>query len=284
MPASPHALTYLFVPANRPERFAKALASGADRVIVDLEDAVAVADKDTARQALHAWITQDAPDLARIVLRTNDASTPWQAEDLALAATLRLPCVMLPKCESAAQIAAVCTHLVPGATLLPLIETVRGLAAVEEIAATPSVERLAFGALDFMVDLDLPRLRDPGALSNFALDTVATRIALASRLAQLPSPIAGVTPELDAAQVAADMVHARGLGFGAKMCIHPLQLPAVVAALAPSAQEVDWARRVLQAWDASSGGALQLDGKMVDRPVLLRAQRIAAMAPATPSP
>ncbi|MEO6293759.1 MAG: aldolase/citrate lyase family protein, partial [Burkholderiaceae bacterium] len=152
---------------------------------------------------------------------------------------------------------------------LPLIETARGMVAVLEIAAAPGVLRLAFGALDYMVDLDLPA-------GSPALDFAAAQIAIASRAACLASPVAGVTPELDAARVAADMAQARALGFGAKMCIHPVQVAAVRAALAPSAEEIAWAQRVLQAWHVSTGGALQLDGKMIDRPVVLKAERILA--------
>ena len=283
--------TYLFVPGNRPERFAKALAAGADRIIIDLEDAVAPADKATARAAIAQWMggVASTPDVrSQVLLRINDAATPWHADDLALVRSVQAPCVMLPKCEAASQVAQVLTHLAAGATVLALVETARGLLALHEIAAAPGVARLAFGSLDYMVDLDIPSLRDEGhqgaaaaggGASNVALDFAAVQIAIASRAAGLPSPVAGVTPELDAARVTADMLHARTLGFGAKMCIHPSQVAAVRAALLPSAQELAWAQRVLQAWDASGGGAIQVDGKMVDRPVVLKAQRIVANAP-----
>ena len=122
-----------------------------------------------------------------------------------------------------------------------------------------------------MLDLDVPA-------DSLMLDMAAAQIALASRAAGLPAPVAGVTPALDAAQVSADMAQARSLGFGAKMCIHPGQVAAVLAALAPTAAELAWAQRVLQASAAAGGAALQLDGKMVDRPVLLRAERLLARA------
>ena len=282
--------TYLFVPGNRPERFAKALASGADRIIIDLEDAVAPADKAAARAAIAQWmggVVSTADERSKVLIRINDAATPWHADDLALARSVQVPCVMLPKCESASQAAQVLTHLVAGATVLALVETARGLLALNDIAAAPGVARLAFGSLDYMVDLDIPSLRGDGEVggagadggsSSIALDFAANQIAIASRAAGLPSPVAGVTPELDAAQVTADMLHARSLGYGAKLCIHPAQVAAVRAALRPSAQELAWAQRVLQAWDASGGGAIQVDGKMVDRPVVLKAQRIVASA------
>jgi citrate lyase subunit beta/citryl-CoA lyase len=261
--------TYLFVPGNRPERFAKALASGADRVILDLEDAVAPNDKAGARAAIAEWMANPAAPRERILIRINDVTSAWHADDLALVYVVQVACVMLPKCESAHQVAALRAYLAPEASVLALIETARGMVALQEIAAAPGVLRLAFGALDYMVDLDLPA-------GSPALDFAAAQIAIASRAAGLASPVAGVTPELDAVRVAADMAQARALGFGAKMCIHPAQVAAVRAALAPSAEEIAWAQRVLQAWHASTGGALQLDGKMIDRPVVLKAERILA--------
>ncbi len=265
--------TYLFVPGNRPERFAKAMASGADQIILDLEDAVAPADKAMAREAVASWLAAlDAPDRSRMVVRINDALSPWHAEDLQWLRTSEAGEVMLSKCESPAQIASVCAHLGRAGQVMPLIETVRGVFAVREIARAPRVSRLAFGSLDYMLDLDLP---GPGC----ALDAAGTAIAMASRAAELPPPVAGVTPELNAERVKADMLHARALGYSAKMCIHPNQVGAVREALIPDAQVINWATQVVAAWQDSDGsGAVQVDGKMVDKPVLLRAQRILDLA------
>ena len=267
--------TYLFVPGNRPERFAKALAAGADRVIMDLEDAVAPADKVAARTAIAEWLAGSALDARhKVLIRINDDATVWHAQDLALIRAVQAPCVMLPKCEAAAQVAAVLAQLANNATVLPLIETARGMLTLPEIAAAYGVARLAFGALDYMADLDIPA-------DSLALDYAAAHIAIASRAAGLASPVAGVTPALDAACVTEDMLHARSLGFGAKMCIHPSQVAAVRAALAPSTAELAWAQRVLQAWQASSAGAIQLDGKMIDLPVVRKAERILAQSART---
>ncbi|MEO7399679.1 MAG: CoA ester lyase [Polaromonas sp.] len=267
--------TYLFVPGSRPERFAKALASGADRIILDLEDAVAPADKAAARAAMAEWMAGCAPGVRdKVLIRLNDAATDWYAQDLALARSVQAVCVMLPKCEAAAQVSAALAQLAANATMLPLIETARGLLALPHIAVAPGVARLAFGSLDYMADLDIPA-------DSLALDVAASQIAVASRAAGLASPLAGVTPALDAAQVNKDMVHARSLGFGAKMCIHPAQVAAVRAALAPSAEELVWAQRILQAWEASGTGAIQVDGKMVDLPVVRKAERIVTQAART---
>lgn len=264
-------LTYLFVPGDRPERFAKAVASGADRVIIDLEDAVAPASKAAARSTIAEWLQGNGDQVGKVLIRINDAATVWHADDLAWAQAVQATCVMLPKCEAAHQVATVLACLPPHASVVPLIESASGLVAVYDIANAKGVTRLAFGSLDYMVDMAV----DSGSL---ALDYAATQIAVASRAAGLASPIAGVTPDLDPARVTADMRLAKSLGFGAKMCIHPTQLAAVLAALAPTAAEVAWAERVIQAWAASGSGAIQLDGKMVDRPVVLKAERIMLLA------
>lgn len=269
-------LSYLFVPGNVPERFAKALASGADRVIIDLEDAVSPSDKAAAREAIAAWIPSANEEIrGKLLIRINDASTGWYADDLQLLRQVRAVCVMLPKCESRRQVADVLGSLDAGTTVLPLVETARGLLAAFDLATAPGIARLAFGSLDYMADLDLPA-------DSPALQHAAIQLAIASRAAGLPSPVAGVTPDIDADRVAADMVQARSLGFGAKMCIHPVQVAAVHRALRPDAEVLAWAQRILSASRAAGGGAIQLDGKMVDRPVVLKAERIVALAARTP--
>ncbi len=268
---TPAPVTYLFVPGSRPERFAKALASGADRVIIDLEDAVSPADKSAARSAIQQWWAHAGVDTGKVLVRINDAATPWFLDDLTLIRNLQVPCVMLPKCEAPQHIAQVLGDMPQGTGVLALIETARGMVALNDIAASAGLARLAFGSIDYMADLDLPA-------NSPALDFAAAQIAVASRAAGLPSPVAGVTPDLTEPQVTADTLQARALGFGAKMCIHPSQVSPVFRAMMPSATELAWAQRVLAAWQASAGGALQVDGKMVDRPVVLKAERIAALA------
>jgi citrate lyase subunit beta / citryl-CoA lyase len=278
---SANALSYLFVPGNRPERFSKAIASGTHRVIIDLEDAVSPAEKTNARLALGDWF--DAKEHATVLIRINDSSTPWYFDDLALLKRLNVQNVMLPKCESAFQVASALEHLVPAASIHALIETANAMMALNEIACAPGLSRLAFGSLDYMSDLNIPSLRDADGRSNFALDVAASQIVIASRAAGLPSPLAGVTPELDAKQVSVDAAYARSLGFGAKMCIHPAQVVPVNVAFSPTADELAWANKVLTVWSASSGGALQLDGKMIDRPVVLKAERMLALSKTRPS-
>lgn len=273
---APAARSYLFVPGNRPDRFAKAFAAGADAVILDLEDAVAPDQKEAAREALAAWGRAGREQRAQLVVRINDDASPWFDADLALLRELGPCTVMLPKAESRQQLERVVAALVPETGLIALIETARGLQGVDAIAGTQGVQRLAFGTLDYALDLGLTD--DPRGLLY-----PASRIALASRAAGLPAPIAGVTAAInDDAALRSDFDLARACGFGAKMCIHPKQIGTVHAMLAPTPEQRDWAARVLAAAESGTG-AVQVDGKMVDRPVLLRARAILNQPPAAPA-
>jgi citrate lyase subunit beta / citryl-CoA lyase len=265
-PAEPR--TYLFVPGNRPDRFGKALVSGADAVVLDLEDAVAVDAKDAARESVGKWAADAAAaDRIRCVVRINGPTSSHFADDLRLVADAGLPTVMLPKAESAADAAAV-RELAPHAAVLALVESARGVAQVDEVAHGPGVVRLVFGTLDYALDLDLDLDDGPDGL-GYAAD----RLAVASRAADLAGPVAGVTPQLDdEARLIADLAWARRRGFGAKLCIHPSQVAPIHAALAPAPEAVAWAERVL-ATDAASPGAARLDGRMIDLPVVRQAQR-----------
>jgi citrate lyase subunit beta/citryl-CoA lyase len=262
------ARSLLFVPGQRPDRFSKA-ASGADAVILDLEDAVGPDDKAVAREHVLAWFAAGRQGLVRI----NGAGTPWHEDDLAALASAPPAAVMVPKAEPAA-LAGVAERL-PGRPLVALVETVAGLAALRASAATPGVARLAFGNLDFGADARIP---ETGA----TLDPARFEIVLASRLGGLPQPIDGVTTELsDPHLIGADGARARAMGFGGKLCIHPAQVAPVNAGFAPTPAELDWAERVLAALEASGGSVVQIDGEMVDRPLVERARRLLAAARAT---
>lgn len=276
----PLARSFLFVPATRPERFAKALASGADAVIIDLEDAVAPGEKAQARQLLaQAWPGLATAGRARVLVRVNAGNTAWHGDDLNLLGGLGVAGVVLPKAEHAAQLSHVAAVLGPACVLVPLIESVAGLDAADALARSPQVLRLAFGNLDFQADAGLACGPDEAELT-----AVRLALLLASRRAQLPSPIDGVTADLqDTAQLARDLLRSRSGGFGAKLCIHPSQVAPVNATFTPSPAEIDWARRVLAASQAAGGGVVCLDGRMVDAPVLRLAQRTLALQAATSS-
>ena len=267
------AITFLFVPGNRPDRMAKALASGAGAVIVDWEDAVAPADKIAVReQFAQAWPSVPPADRARLLLRINAAGTPWHAGDVAALPALAaqgLITVVVPKAESAAALAPVAAALGGGGALLPLIESAAGLDAVRQIAHAPQVARLLFGHLDFQADVGM--VCGPGEED---LVSVRLHIVLASRLAGLAPPVDGVTTETrDLALVQAHAAHALRGGFGGKLCIHPAQVAAVHAAFAPSPAQADWARRVVEGFEAARGGVFSLDGRMVDAPIVKLAQQ-----------
>ena len=275
MPAWPR--SYLFVPGDRPERFAKALASGADAVVLDLEDAVAPAAKAAARaEVAQALASLPAEQRARCVVRLNDPATPWFEADLAALRAAGAPALMWPKAEDPTLLAR-CQAAWPAPALLPLIESAAGVQAAEALARLPNVQRLVFGTLDYALDMGLA-----GPLAaSLGLDAAAARIALASRLAGLAPPVAGVTAALDdPAALREDLQRAMAHGYQAKLCIHPRQVAAVHALLAPSPAELDWARRVLAALDGPAGaaGALQVDGRMVDKPLIERARRLLQVA------
>jgi citrate lyase subunit beta/citryl-CoA lyase len=265
--------TWLFVPGNRPERFDKALASGADAVVLDLEDAVAPDARAAARDAIAGWLgaASDATR-ARVVVRVNDAVSPDFDDDLRLLRDAGQTVVMLPKADAPAHVAAL-RAAVPRARVMALVETARGVAGVDAVAACDGVTHLVFGTLDFALDLDLDIAGEPDALAY-----AASRIAIAARLAGRAAPVAGVTPQIDdERRLLADLAWARRHGFGSKLCIHPRQVAPIHAALAPDERTIDWARRVLAA-EAASPGAAKLDGRMIDRPVVLQAQRTLRLA------
>jgi citrate lyase subunit beta/citryl-CoA lyase len=258
--------SYLFVPGDRPERFDKALASAADAVMLDLEDAVAAEHKAQAREQVARFLAGTA-QRSRLIVRITDSATPWVDDDLALLRASAAGAAMWPKAETPealARLRAAC----PQIEVLALIESARGVLAADTLAACPGVTRLAFGSVDFALDLQLPD-------DSPVFDIAAARIALASRAAGLSAPVAGVSTAIDDADaLQADVRHARSLGFTAKLCIHPQQIGPVHAAFAPSADEIERARRIVAAAGQSGGAAGRVDGRMVDRPVLLRAQQL----------
>ncbi|MBP6898687.1 MAG: CoA ester lyase [Burkholderiaceae bacterium] len=268
----------LFVPGHRPERFAKARQTGADLVIIDLEDAVAPQDKDGARQTIAAWLDSDAARApgCPVWLRVNGADTPWFDADAALLAHPGLAGAVCPKADGAAPLAALRQAAARELPLIPLIETAAGIAALDAIAATPGVWALAFGAIDFQVDLGIQASDDD---MGEELLFFRSRIVLASRLAGLAAPIDGVCTRLDDPQaLALAAARARRLGFGGKLCIHPSQVAPCRAAFSPTATQQAWAQRVLDAAAQAGGAAVAVDGKMVDLPVMRQAQAIVAAA------
>lgn len=260
----------LFVPGSRPERFAKALASGADAVIVDFEDAVEEPLKRQARDNL-AQFLQDNPGV-RVWVRVNAPEHAEHSSDLEMCkAHAGVVGILLPKVESAAQIATVAAT---GKVIWPIIESARGLLALADIAAAQCVERLSFGGLDLALDLNLSN-GSPAA--QFALNQARLALIVHSRAAGLIAPLDGVHPAInDPEGLRQSIRHAYEMGFAGALCIHPRQVAVIHQALAPSAEDLAWAKRVVEA-GSHGAGAYQIDGQMVDAPVLLRAQRLLAL-------
>ncbi|MCF2528738.1 HpcH/HpaI aldolase/citrate lyase family protein [Yinghuangia soli] len=263
------ATTLLFVPGNRPDRFAKAASSGADLVILDLEDAVALADKDEARAAADRWLA----DGNQAIVRINAPGTPWSAADVAMAARHGCP-VIVPKAEDAATLADLVALSGARCGLIALVETALGVERAYEVCRAPGVVRAAFGNVDLSAQLGT------APDDHTALAYARSRLVVASAAAGIAPPVDGVTTALrDLDALRTDIGHARRLGFTAKLCIHPAQLPGAARGFAPSPEEVRWAASVLAAGDSATA----IDGHMIDRPVLLRAERILAAAAETPA-
>jgi citrate lyase subunit beta/citryl-CoA lyase len=252
---------FLFVPGDRPERFAKAAASGADVVVLDLEDSVAPAAKSAALAHVVDWLAAGHAALVRV----NAQGTPTHDDEVA-ALRQTVAGIMLPKSEDAAAVGLVVGEFEHSPVVL-LIETALGIENAHDICRVPGVTRAAFGSVDLAAQLGVD------SASQDALRWARSRVVNACAAAGLPGPIDGVTTSLsDDVALTDDVSAARTLGYSAKLCIHPRQVPVVRAMLAASPEEIEQAKRVVAL--AAAGGVAVLDGQMVDAPVVARARRI----------
>ena len=260
----------LFVPAVNTDRIPKAFASGADVVVVDLEDAVAADAKQAARDAL-AFFLAERPT-GGFWVRTNAPDSEHFEKDLAFCARQALILgLMIPKTEHPDPL----NHALAksGKPVWPLIESAQGLASISTIAAVRGVERLGIGAIDLALDLDLV---DGHAGAQAILDQANYALVLHSKLAGLAPPLAGICPAIrDIDLITRDAERARAMGFGGMLCIHPAQIEPVHRAFTPTSAQVEWARRVI-AGSTGGPGTFQVDGEMVDAPIIERARRILA--------
>jgi citrate lyase subunit beta/citryl-CoA lyase len=263
------ARTWLFVPGDRPERFDKAVAAGADVVVLDLEDAVGPAAKDRARDHVTSWLGQTT---ALCAVRVNAVGTVWHDMDVTTLAELdggRPILVMVPKAENPDVVEKVVNALPVGSAVVALIETALGVARASDIARVPGVARLAFGSYDLAAQLGVDPEHAP------ALATARSELVLASAIGGLDGPIDGVTGDVrDVTRLTQDISASSALGFAGKLCIHPRQVAPAAAALAPTPEQAAWAERVLAAASACDEGVVLLDDRMVDAPVIARARRI----------
>ena len=253
------------MPGDRPDRFDKAAAAGADAVILDLEDAVAPESKHQALDHVASWLAGGG----RAVVRVNASGTTWHDAEIDVLRPSGAP-IMLPKTECRDALATVAARLSGTPRIIALIETARGVRDIDDLCAEGGVARIALGNVDLSAELGVD------AASQHALAYTRGRLVIASASAGLPAPIDGVTTAIDdLASLERDTEHGQEMGFGGKLCIHPRQVQTVNTGYSPTASDVAWARRIVNA-DGGAGGVLVVDGKMVDAPLVRRAQHIIA--------
>lgn len=258
--------SYLFAPGHNAKLLDRVFGAGADAVILDLEDAVPEDAKDRARAMVAATVRERTA-----LVRVNPPYTTECAADVDAVAGSAAG-IRIPKCESADDVAWVAARA-PGVPLVPAIETARGVLAAQEIAAAPGVAHLSIGGLDLLRDLW-------AGDGNLPMLYVRSHLVVVSRAAGLPPPVDSVYPLIDDdAGLRAEAQFVRSLGFAAKSAIHPRQIPILHEVFGPSRRDLEWARRVLAAFEASGRGATRLpDGEFVDLPVAQRARRLLEIA------
>lgn len=266
--------SYLFVPGNRPERIKKALDCSSDAVIIDLEDAVAIDEKRAARQSVAAAMEQLGTVTKKLYVRVNDSKSSFWMEDVVFAANLPFAGVMLPKADSVEAICKLENHLSAEQSIIPLIETAKGLESAYEIASSSNkVTRLAFGAIDYCLDLGISITQ-----SQEELLYPRAALAVASRAAEIESPIDTVFVDIDDEEgLVAETKRAKQLGLFAKLCIHPSQVAAINRMFTPTAEERTWAEEIITAFEMAENqgiAAIKVNGKMVDYPIYKQALAI----------
>ena len=253
----------LFVPGSRPDRFAKAHGSGAGITIIDLEDAVAAADKQTARDAALAQVAGGEPGWA---IRCNALATAAGIADIAaLSETPALPqFLFVPMVESAVELEIIAKALGDRCPqLVPLIETPKGLRHALAIASAPQVAAVMFGGADFAGELGVALAWEPLLAARSAL-------LLACAEARIPAIDVPFINLDDLSGLAEECSRARALGFAAKAAIHPNQIAAIEAAFTPSAAEVTEAEEAIAAYLAGGEKAIRFKGKMLEAPLVKR--------------
>lgn len=278
--------SFLFTPGNHPRKVEKVFGASADAVILDLEDAVAIAEKIATRSIVKAALQKPRSCLGYI--RVNSLETGYCEDDIKAVVGPWLDGIVIPKVESAATLLAVDAlignaereaGMVPGSIdLMPIIETARGVECATEIAsAVPRVRRLSFGGGDYTLDLDYIWSADEEVLAY-----ARARISHATRMANIEPPIDTVVLQInDNERFCASAARGKKFGFAGKLCIHPSQVPLCNATFTPNADEIAHAEAVVAAFEAaehSGSASIQLDGYFIDYPIVYKAQRIISLA------
>lgn len=264
-----HTKTWLFVPATRMDRVAKAFASGADAVIVDLEDAVAQADKAQARDSLHQYCA--SADYQPVWVRINQTGSTDYAEDIKLCEQLtNLAGIMLPKAERGADIEYI-YHL-SSLPVIALIETALGLSEIDNIAGASGLLAFSYGFLDLCNDLGVQ-------VGTKAADIVANQIRyqllLSSKVHELSAPIDTIYPDFNDSEGLSQRVQLWSqMGMSGMLCIHPKQVAIVKESLQPTEAELEFAKRVIEEYERTGQAVFKIDGNMIDAPVIQRCLRL----------
>lgn len=259
----------LFVPANKKDRFNKALNSGASNIIIDLEDAVNHEDKPLGRQNILDFYNENPQ--VKFIVRINDCASPYFNDDLLLLQKIpNLTAVMLPK----AQYKQDFEQLIElNFKIIPIIETALGVYNLKQIASTKNIMALSFGALDMRLDLDL----SSGLGEDFMLNHIRANIVIATKVNNLMPALNGVYPNIKNIEgLKNDLIFAKSLGFGGSLCIHPAQVETINNVFSYSKDEIEWANIILDLAKKHENRVFEYAGKMIDLPVILLAQKIIA--------
>lgn len=265
----------LFVPGTRPDRFEKAIASGADGIVFDLEDGVDPGKKADARAAVLAFLSAPPKVSAALFVRVNASDSPWYAEDLTSFGKLRsIRGIVLPKAEVPAHVAATARATSTG-WVVPMLETARGvLNAGAVVSAAGLVPAVLFGAEDLTAQIGIPR-----SISGDELVFARSQVVLAATSVGADAIDAVLIDITGFDDLRRDSIRARALGFRGKMAIHPGQIPVIHEIFSPSTPERAQAQRIVDAFDkaqAQGEAVIRLDDKMIDMPIVVRAKRLLA--------
>lgn len=259
-----HYTSPLFVPGHKPHLFEKALRSGANEIILDMEDAVPESHKAEARSCIADFLGSGGHAAVRI----NAVNTADFERDIEALSRAMPQAVMVPKFENRAVADRIRRSIGADVPIIALIETAVGLINLPELGRA-EIQQAAIGTLDLAHDLGCLPDAEP-------ILAARVQIVIYSRYAEIAPPLDGVTVDFkDPNKTSSDARAARAMGFGGKLCIHPTQVAPVREAFLPTAEEVDWAIRVLALKEDGLG---VVDGEMIDAPVILRAERILAQS------
>lgn len=264
----------LFAPADREDRALNCLSSPADVAVLDLEDGVSPDRKDHGREVVRRLMKPKSGRHAEQGLRVNPLGSKEFKEDLSVVRAVRPEAVVVPKAESPAAVRSLAGKL-PRATALHLVlETARGVLRAEELArSSPKVQALYFGAEDLAADIGARRTR-----YNLEVLYARSRVALVAGAYRLQAIDQVYVDYRDLEGLRREAGEARDLGYRGKMCIHPGQVEVVHQVFTPTVEEVERARRVVEAAEQHGGGVFALDGRMVDRPLVEQARYVLEVA------